>query len=421
MKKTLIASLISATSLFACCGPVLAADYYVVAPLPGKAAQVAAINVGLNSYTIPEAIIGSAYAGFDFKSVLSVTGDSAYNGSLVSWSVVSGALPAGLVLNADGTLSGTPTLVGTSNFTLKATYKTKMGQQVYQVVSLGISVGLATATLPAAKVNTAYAAFDFKPLLSVSGDPNYSVNNVAFSATGVPNGMSLSSAGVLSGTPTTKTAGANFNVVATYKTKTGQQAYTIAVTAAECPSSSTGCATWASGQAAPNLLIAANGRTLSHSSAGWGIARTTVGKSTGKWYWEVVVDQVGADARLVIGAAPATSSITGTYKPGYWRDGGSDGSLGPRYIGASGTAVPYGSRYYAGDTVSVLLDLDTKTIRFYKNCIDQGATGDTLPPDTYMPFVSAPVSAPSVTTTTSNFGQEPFKCAVPSGYNAGLW
>lgn len=232
MKKTLLASLISATSLFVCCGPVLAADYYVVVPSPGKAAQLAAINVGLNSYTIPEAIVGSAYAGFDFKSVLSVTGDSAYNGSLVSWSVVSGALPAGLVLNADGTLSGTPTLVGTSNFTLKATYKTKMGQQAYQVVSLGITVGLATATLPAAKVNTAYAAFDFKPLLTVSGDPNYSASNVTFSATGLPVGMAMSSAGVLSGTPTTQSAGSSFQVVAAYKTKTGQQAYTIAVNSA---------------------------------------------------------------------------------------------------------------------------------------------------------------------------------------------
>lgn len=38
-----------------------------------------------------------------------------------SWSLSGGALPDGLTLNADGTITGTPTTAGTFTFTVKAT------------------------------------------------------------------------------------------------------------------------------------------------------------------------------------------------------------------------------------------------------------------------------------------------------------
>ena len=41
--------------------------------------------------------------------------------STTSWEVTSGALPAGLALSKEGTISGTPTATGSSTFTLKAT------------------------------------------------------------------------------------------------------------------------------------------------------------------------------------------------------------------------------------------------------------------------------------------------------------
>ncbi len=224
-KKALIASLLATVSLAS-----FATDFYVVVPVKGKVSSTSAVKVQLNATQLPDAVVGVPYAGFDLKNALSVSGDAAYTGAGVTWSVVSSTLPAGLTLRTDGTISGTPTAAGTGSITARATYKGVNGQQTYQIVTLDITVGLATATLPAAKVGTAYTAYDFKNNLTVTGDPNYSVSGVTFSASGVPDGMLLSSAGVLSGTPTTKNAsGASFNVVASYKTKTGQQAYTIVV------------------------------------------------------------------------------------------------------------------------------------------------------------------------------------------------
>jgi alpha-tubulin suppressor-like RCC1 family protein len=319
-KKTILASIIAAASFSA-----LATDFYVVVPVQGRMALVANINVALNTALLPAGVVGQSYVGFDLKSALSVTGDAGYNATGVKWSVVSGALPAGLTMASNGIISGTPTAGGTGSFSVKASYKTKSGQQsyqvivgaievalasgvppeslvgaafsydlkskltvtgdaafdgsgvtwaivsntlpagltlltngtisgtplaagsgsitaratykgakgdqIYQVVTLNIVVGLATATLPSAKVGTAYAAYDFKPLLSVSGDPVYSIGNVSFSTSGtLPPGLTLSSTGVLAGTPTAKNStGANFQVIASYKTKTGQQVYTIVV------------------------------------------------------------------------------------------------------------------------------------------------------------------------------------------------
>jgi len=190
---------------------------------------VANLTVALAAATPPEAIVGQAYS-YDLKKLLSVTGDSAYNGSGVTWSVVADTLPVGLKLLADGTISGTPTAAGSGAVTARATYRTSKGEQTYQVVSLNIQVGLDAATLPAAKVGTAYGAFDFKNQLKVSGDPGYNASNVTFSATGVPDGLTLSNTGVLTGTPKTKnTAGTSFTIAASYKNTSGQQVYTLIV------------------------------------------------------------------------------------------------------------------------------------------------------------------------------------------------
>lgn len=225
MKKTLIAALLALP-----CFSSYAATYYVVSPNASKAAVLDKINVSLGSFLLPEAVLGSPYTGFNFNTVLQVSGDPGYIPNAVTWQVVSGSVPAGMSLSSAGVLTGTPTAAGTSSLTIKATYKSKFGQQTYQVVALDLTVNLATASLPAATVGADYAGFDFKPLLSVNGDPNYVANTAEFSATSLPSGLFLSKSGYLYGTPQSKnTQGASFQVVATYKTKQGLQAYTLVV------------------------------------------------------------------------------------------------------------------------------------------------------------------------------------------------
>ena len=150
-QKTLLASALALAGLTA-----QAADYYVVVPMPG--AQTAPrISVTLNSATLPNAVVGVAYTPYDLKPLLSVSGDDAYNGSGVTWSVVSSTLPAGLSLLSDGTIGGTPTASGTGSLTARATYSGVNGEQTYQIVTLNLSVALASATLPDAVVGQSFA------------------------------------------------------------------------------------------------------------------------------------------------------------------------------------------------------------------------------------------------------------------------
>lgn len=95
-----------------------------------------------------------------------------------------------------------------------------------------IQVTLSAATLPAAKVGTAFS-FDFKPYLFVTGDSVLDISQATWSPTNpaqVPAGLALGSNGVLSGTPTAMNEnGASFEVATTYKGKTGSQVYVITV------------------------------------------------------------------------------------------------------------------------------------------------------------------------------------------------
>jgi hypothetical protein len=223
--KRIIAAALMAASL-----PVFASNYYVVVPMPGHTASAAQpdISVALNPVVLPMAFVGEAYAGFDFNTVLQVTGDPNFQGQQVTWAVASGSLPQGLTLSAAGALSGTPTDAGTASFTVRATYRTKAGQNTYQVVVGSISVALDASALPNAPVGSNYT-LDFAPRLTVTGDPAYDSTKVTWDTVGtLPTDLTLSPAGLLSATPAELgDQGATFSVKATYRSKSDQQTYTL--------------------------------------------------------------------------------------------------------------------------------------------------------------------------------------------------
>ncbi|MDN8078812.1 putative Ig domain-containing protein [Burkholderia multivorans] len=222
MKKTVLAALIVALSSSA-----FSAEYFVVVPVPNKAPSAGNVMVSLSGYSMPSGVVGRAYAGFDFNSVLQVLGDPSFDPSNVRWSVAGGSLPAGLSLSSSGKLSGSPTAAGTSSFQVMAAYKTKAGEQAYQVIIASVSVALASATLPAGVQGTAYA-YDLKQNLSVTGDPAYTPSQVTWSLVSgpLPAGMQLNSDGTVTGTPT---VGGTFpfTVKASYLGQNGQQQYQL--------------------------------------------------------------------------------------------------------------------------------------------------------------------------------------------------
>lgn len=222
MKKSVLAALLVTLGASA-----LATDFYVVVPLKGRHGIADNIQVALATATLPAGIAGQPYAGFNFNSLLQVTGDPSFSLSGVQWAVVAGALPAGLTLGADGTLSGTPTAAGTASFQVSATYKTRNGSQTYQVVVTAITVTLGGAAPPAAMVGTPYS-FSLPDHLQVQGDPAFDSSTVTWSITGgaLPAGLTLQGNGVVAGTPTA-VSNAAFTAQALYKGQPASQAYTI--------------------------------------------------------------------------------------------------------------------------------------------------------------------------------------------------
>jgi large repetitive protein len=141
---------------------------------------------------LPSGTIGSAY-----KTKLKASGGT----PPVTWSIVGGALPGGLTMDAGGTISGTPTTAGISAFTVAATDVSTTPQVVQQDFSITIGtptpLSITTTSLPNGTVNTSYSA----TLQAAGGIPPITWSIVSGA---LPPGLTLDpNFGVISGTPTT--------------------------------------------------------------------------------------------------------------------------------------------------------------------------------------------------------------------------
>ena len=98
--------------------------------------------------TITTTSLPGGTVGLPYSQVLQATGGT---GTLV-WSLSAGSLPANLTLSPAGTISGTPTNTGTSNFTVKVT--DALAQSDTQALSIAVSAALTitTTSLPNARV-----------------------------------------------------------------------------------------------------------------------------------------------------------------------------------------------------------------------------------------------------------------------------
>ena len=114
-----------------------------------------------------------------------------------------------------------------------------------------------------------------------------------------------------------------------------------------------------------NSLTLSNGNTSWVSGSPYSVTRSTLGASSGKYYFEMkVVNEGNTDYEFGIVGAAATSTSS-------WM--GSSGSYGYAYesnaeLRANGTTVdPWGSTYDDGDILGCAFDLDNNKIYFSKN------------------------------------------------------
>src|ERR1700756_1464121 len=197
-------------------------------------------SLAIISNSLPSAKVQTVYSA----SLTATGGTAPY-----TWLLTSGSLPVGLSLSGSGgQIIGTPSQAGSSSFTVQVKDSSSPAQTASQQLSIAVAaagtpVHISTASVSSGKVGTAYST----TLAASGGTTPYSWN---VSSGALPGGLTLSSAGTISGTPTVAgtfgftvrvtdsgspapTASANFNItvaVTSYSAVLSWTASTSAVT-----------------------------------------------------------------------------------------------------------------------------------------------------------------------------------------------
>ncbi|MBI4811173.1 MAG: putative Ig domain-containing protein, partial [Ignavibacteriales bacterium] len=174
-------------------------------------------TITVNPATLPSGTVGATYN----QTITASGGTSPY-----TFAVTGGALPPGLILSSGGVLSGAPTTVGNFSFTVTATdAQSCTGVRSYTLTINCPTITLSPSSLPNGTVGTPYS----QTITASGGTAPYSFNLTSGT---LPNGLGLSSSGVLSGTPT-EGGGFSFTVTATdAQGCTGSKSYTLTI---DCP------------------------------------------------------------------------------------------------------------------------------------------------------------------------------------------
>jgi hypothetical protein len=143
-----------------------------------------------------------------------------------NWSVIGGQLPNGLSLSpTNATITGTPTLAGGFTFTVQV--KDSLGSTASGSLSISITaatLAISTTGLPAGTVSVPYSA----QLNSTGGTAPYTWK---LASGALPAGLTLSSSGAISGTPTTAGNGTFTIQVTDAGLLTAQQNLSISIVA----------------------------------------------------------------------------------------------------------------------------------------------------------------------------------------------
>lgn len=142
------------------------------------------------TFTIESAKLPTPCKGSSYKVDLQAAGST----TPYRWSVVSGSLPPGLTIVASGTISGTPSVLGSYTFTVQCQTSSSPALTATKSYTLDVLGFAATSPLPRASLKVLYS----HNLQPQGGTAPYTVATTST----LPGGMTLSSSGVLSGTPT---------------------------------------------------------------------------------------------------------------------------------------------------------------------------------------------------------------------------
>ena len=137
---------------------------------------------------LPDGTEGSSYS-----AALSAIGSTP-----ITWSILSGSLPDGLSFDSSGTISGTPSAPGAYTFTVQASNSAGTGSKLFSII-----VPFSEVRPPKITTTSLTNAFTDSPYgfrLQATGTST-GLTSLTWSADSLPDGLTLSTSGYLSGTP----------------------------------------------------------------------------------------------------------------------------------------------------------------------------------------------------------------------------
>lgn len=172
-------------------------------------------------------------------------------------------------------------------------------------------------------------------------------------------------------------------------------------------------ATWNPADTDASIALSGGNLTAVAGATGYKGVRSTLSKSSGKWYWELYCTQMGGAYAGKLGTANSSEVLSS----GIGVDTNGEGYYNAGHLYYNGTFNAYGAAFATADVIGVALDASTGYVTYYKNNVSQGQ-------ETYAvtgPYFAAIGLATSGTTITANFGATAFTYTPPTGYNAGLY
>jgi hypothetical protein len=356
---TLAASSISGTPTTAA-----TADFTVQVKDSSNATAMRALSITIapppltiTTTSLPNGTVGAAYS----QTLAASGGTGGY-----TWSTTVNSLPAGLMLAAGGSISGTPTTAGTTNFTVQV--KDSSNATAMKALSITIApppLTITTTSLPHGTVGAAYS----QTLAASGGTGGYTWSTTAGS---LPAGLTLAAGGSISGTPTTATT-ANFTVqVKDSSNATAMKALSITIAPPPLTITTTSLPNGTVGAAYSQTLVASGG-TGGYSwsatagslpagltlAAGGGISGTPTTAATANFTVQVK-DSSNATATqaLSITIAPPQLTVTttslpnGTVGAAYSQTLAASGGTGGYTWSTTGGALPAGLTLAAGGSIS---------------------------------------------------------------------
>lgn len=351
--------------------------------------------------TIGTATAGAAQATVSFTA-------PAYDGgsAITSYKVVSS--PGNIEMEGTASPITVVGLTGGTPYTFTVTATNAVGTSVASAASNSVTPTVPVTVPGAPTIGTATAGDASASVTFTAPASNGGATITGYTVTSSPGGLTgTGTASPISVTGLTNGTAYTFTVTATNSAGTGAAS---AASNSVTPAAAGATKTYATFDPVTkgSTVTLSNGNLSSATGAGDTSARSTVGVSSGKWYWEFTPTSTNSLLGIVRSDA-GVANATGFLNPSvaYYSANGN------KYV--SGTATAYGASFTTTDKIGVALNMDGLTVQFYKNGVAQGSA-IAISAGTWHAACGN-----SSTSYTANFGATAFSYAAPAGFNSGLY